>query len=452
MSEVIFATGNASRFSAEQHKKVSDELARWARERIDIVIPYGCLSVDSVGNVKLKDQNLKLFRVQDRIFADYQQADQYLDELLKAQLADSSVDPVDQPDIRIECIDDQDIAGIRFSQRARTQLFGHLGIPVRYANRQGHDGNGDLVWQHADALLDRKRGSCLLRILDGEVKAILSSRYRILDSWKMFEHTLQIIDQSGAEIMEAKLLDGGFELTACRKDMVQNVNNYLAERPDNSHLVDRPDRDGGIEQDAHYAMMTIQNRESGDGTARIGVAILRGACLNTLILRQPILSLRHVGSDMSLDRAADLIISAKTRDLIAVAEMSKIQDAVTRVFDPDSFATIMHQLAATKTSVIPDGREREACQAVLQASGLSGGNVDQLLKKLLGSRDLSQFGLIQAVTAMAHDCDDDEQALGFQQAGGVLLEVPVDNFNDFINRESKKFENAKEEDDSLVLI
>lgn len=426
-----------SRFSPETHRTVAAELKRWNEERLDVVVPTSSINTDDKGSIWL-NVSTKFFKVGNRMFSDFTKAEQYLDDLQSDGDTDASISVISEQELHIP-----------LAQSARTQLLSRLGLPVRYANKQATKGNSDLVWRHINDCLKREESHMLLRILDGQVRAVLSSRYRIIDSYQMFVESLDIIDKVDADIMEAKLFPSGFQLLACHKGMIEDVETHLKELSrTHGHPISRPDHPDG---DAHFAMLSISNFENGDGTASVQAGVLRKACMNTMLLRDKVLSLTHSGADISAKLASHLVLSAETRNKIADAELSKIRDAVSAVFDKERFSKIMLALANATMVDIPEGVANKAVKALVIENNLPRKDVDILLENLLTSRDLSRYGLIQAATAMTNKRSGLE-AYNYELAGGQVLDLENDKFHSWIEKGAAKFDKEDTTEEELLLV
>lgn len=432
----------STRFSPDRIREVQRELQRWREERMDLLVPAASVVMKDNGELMF-DLDSQLFRVHDRMFCKYDEAEQYLNMINKH-------DPGSIGKVKIDPMGKQQ-SSLRLRRSASSQLLQRLDVPVRYAQKQERNRNLDLVYRHVNDLLQRKKSKLLLRCLDGEVRAVLSSSYMPLDSATMFNRVLEIVSEKGGEIWDAKLLDDGYHLTAVNKNVSANLYDYLKDKGD--HTIDRGPGGGGASDrtdkssDMHYGMLSSTNHEGGGGAGTLNVAVLRAACLNTLVMADTLVSIRHSAGDNATRLGDGIFFSPETQYSIAAAEYGKLGDAARTAFDPGRLEKLMKRLANAKEDVIPDSvQPREAVQAVIGNLGVSKQEEDSLTDRLLASRDLTRFGLIQALTSGAHECYDEsgDKAFDFEKMGGRLLDAESD-FERWLNAGKKAYSKLKDE-------
>jgi hypothetical protein len=442
------------RFSKEQIAKVANELHRWQQDRLDILVPLEAVRMDKGGAMHL-DIPQRLLRVENRTFVgtDYKRAEEYLDTILEAS-------PDKRGKIAIEPFDTKE-RSFELTNKAKSQfVHGRLEIPAVFVRRQSAKNNVDLVWEFINGALKRDKRTVLLRILDGQVRAVMSDSYQPLDSHALFFAAANAIKEAGGEMWEARLFDDGFQLTGVNMGVHERLVDYLENKPE--HTIargDHPGGDGGAGSDAgvdrdplnesHYGMMSLSNDEAGGGSCNLDFGVLRGACLNGLLLTDHILQIRHSGGKLGSVADGGFVLSAATQLKMMDAELSKISDAATSAFDPERLKDVVRKLAKAKGDVIPEGRAAAAVKAVCSSFDIPKDKHESMLSELLSSRDTTRFGLIQAATHQAHsmsESGDSAAAAHVEQVGGKLLEVQ--DFEKFIDAGEKAFDNPsrKEED------
>ena len=249
-SELLFRSGT-ERYTPGQVLKATQELERWNRERLDIVVPTKAVRISEKGDMYL-ECSTKLMRVKSRLFADFHQAEKYMETLREVDSDTDAKIEVTNPDLRIP-----------LTQRAKTQLFSRVNVPIRYVNKQTADGNGGVMWKHLQDLLDKSDKKVMLRTLDGHVRSVLSSSYKIIDSYDVMTKTVELLGKHEADIMEVKVFDDNFQITACKADMVQRLDEFFEKNDQGPHTWFR---EGG---DPQYPLLSISNScGDGDGSHR----------------------------------------------------------------------------------------------------------------------------------------------------------------------------------------
>lgn len=434
-SELLFRSGT-DRYKPETIMQATKELERWNRERLDIVVPTKSIRVSDDGSMHL-ETSTKLMKVGNRLFAEWGQAEKYADEQKAIEPEKEWSVEVVKPDLRIP-----------LSQRAKTQLFNRVNVPIRYVNKQSAAGNKDVMWKHLQDLLNASDKKVMLRTLDSQVRAVMSSSYKIIDSYDVLTKTMELIGQHEADVMEVKVFDDSFQLTACKSDMCEKLADYFDNAGAHTWF-----REGG---DPQFPLLSISNNESGDGGLHVKFGFFASVCNNSAMLRESVVELRHVGSDMATRVAESLVLSASTRNAIAAADILKIGDAVAACFTKEKFQELVRVMARAKTDAIDESKVEAACKAVVVAGGLPRDTLTLMMEKLMNGRDMSRYGLAQATTELAHKASDG-LAFKLEAAGGELLgafkvgDKPI-NFDAWIDTNAKKYDKIGETADEEELV
>lgn len=173
--------------------------------------------------------------------------------------------------------------------------------------------------------------------------------------------------------------------------------------------------------DVVQAGIQIRNSEVGSGTFAVEEMIWRLVCSNGMISGTA-LRKYHVGKRMG-GNGDD--IQEFYRDETIQAELKaftlKVQDTVRHAFNPEMFNKEVETLRhAADDSFKPKELERVVTDVTKR---LSLPRLDDILTNVSDSGDLTRYGLAQAVTALAHDTDDADQAYEFEKAGGKIIQM-----------------------------
>lgn len=304
---------------------------------------------------------------------------------------------------------------------AHEQLAEKTQIPPQYARRMLEQAP-ELYAANINPWMGDGNKNHLVRVLGNDVRAILSDRFRALDSYDLFFETYPVLKDAGAAITRVDLTDEHFYLRALVRDWEERIDNWE---------VGRPNLDGGRgghnwhktnADDAETVVpgILISNSDVGRGGLRAEVFFWFGQCDNGLVLDRSIYKV-HTGRQL-----ADIgLLSDETRQLEDQLVWAQVRDVVKATFDRDEFRRL---LATVKGTVEVELQHPvQAVDAVVQHYGFSDAARQSILDELISPKTrsidpgLNVYGLVQAVTAQAHKSDNIEDALVYQRAGGELI-------------------------------
>ena len=202
---------------------------------------------------------------------------------------------------------------------ARRQLADKLKIPHAYFERMREE-QPVLLDRNVNTWLQSEDDRRMLRTLDGQVRAVLSDRYRRLDNFDLAESVLPILQQLPDVRFES------VELTETRMYLKCITSRLTYEMAPG---------------DVVQAGVVISNSEVGQGTLSVQPLLYRLVCRNGLIAADRSLRKTHVGRSLGTEdeglqvyqddtlRADDKAFFLKVRDVVqaAVSEASFRQTA-----------------------------------------------------------------------------------------------------------------------------
>tara|TARA_R110000803_G_scaffold210718_1_gene283366 strand:- start:3490 stop:4704 length:1215 start_codon:yes stop_codon:yes gene_type:complete len=383
--------------------KTVAELKRQQESKFDLIVPAKRILYCDDGRLAV-DAGPKSFTVGEFTYFDWAQAEAASDEIKEAggngeiKVADS--EPV-----------------IELNRTAASQLRTRLGIPAKFEDALLKANHNEIAGGLHRDLLAKDNRSFLLRCLDGRVRAVLSDRYRILDNHDLFFCAADKFGDVAAEIWKARVWDNGFELFATN-DIEGKVR---TDRPFDAGAGWRA-KWSGSEGDVHNAAVRVSNSETGGGGLNVRLCILRNACANFCVLSDGV-SIIHAGS-LSESDDDGLIRSTERRQKESEVIWLKVKDAIATAFDAEKFQAHIDRLNDATQVVLEN--PTEAVDNVVEAYSLSDDTRDAILANLVGSGDTSQYGLVQAVTGVAHGLDAahrTEAASELETIGAKILEV-----------------------------
>lgn len=288
-------------------------------------------------------------------------------------------------------------------ETAHDQIGEYTGIPSKYYDRIRTDAPG--LWgENVNHWLKASgREQRLVRTLDGDVRAILSDRYRPLDNHDLMEAVLPLITG-----------DTDYRVASCevtdRRLYVQVVNDRIT-----THVKVGDEVQAGI---------VISNSEIGDGSLRIEPMVYRLSCTNGMIRGEAIRKY-HVGraGNSDLDNAIEFYRD-ETRKADDRAFWMKVQDAVRGAFDETRFLALVRQMEGATKDVLPADAD---LPAVVQVVGSRFGFTEAEKKLVEGhflrGGDFSRYGLMNAVTRSAQDVESYDRAIELERFGGDVLDM-----------------------------
>lgn len=288
-------------------------------------------------------------------------------------------------------------AGLPINELAHDQIGVRLGIPSKYYDRMRAEAPA-LLADNVNHWFRKKPDRRMVRTLDGTVRAFLSDRYNRIENEEIAQVALPIL----AEIPDVEIVST--EITE-RRLYIQAV----APRIKGEVKVGDPVQAG----------VTISNSEVGHGAVNVSPLVYRLRCLNGMIAADSFRAY-HVGRAVEDTEA---LWADDTRKADDRAILLKVRDMVRAAVDETKFRArvdLMSGLAGQRITGNPE-RVVEVLAAKVRASETEKGGI---LRALIEGADLSAWGLLNAVTAQAHEATSYDRAVELEATGGALLELP----------------------------
>lgn len=324
-------------------------------------------------------------------------------------------------------------AEIKISDKALTQLCEKAQFPVKYLRTLEDKGMQELAAHNITELMKKDKGRVLLRAFQAKdgmrVRAVLSNSYRCLDNFDLFIAATGIFTEVGADLWKARTWgDGaGFEVFAVSPNIKGQVR---TDRPfftgSGGHQINTLEG-----SDPQNAAVKITNSETGCGGLNVHLAVMRQVCNNTSTFGKAI-GVVHLGRASQED---GLVMSRERQESENRTIWLKIRDAVRTAFDPASFQKYIDRLNELTQVEIGD-RPIEKVKAALEPLRVTTDKTDEIIAQLLQSRDLSQYGLVQAITVQAHFLDKvkrNEEASEMESLGSQVADMKPNDFRALIN-------------------
>lgn len=322
------------------------------------------------------------------------------------------------PEIKPEphlILNDGDLV-FRIGKIAHENLRTKLKIPAIYYNRCLEQRPELLAtqinsWLHDPGYDDNGKrieiGERMVRTLFGTARAVLSNRYRPLDNFDLMLALQPILDAQTDLFMES------CDVTE-RHFYLKMVSDRL-----------KTDRhaDGSKIGDVMQAGFCITNSEVGCSSLRVEPLIFKLSCRNGAIMADRAMRKYHIGriTAGSEGAGAARFFSDATRQADDKAFFMKVKDVVEGSLSEASFQEALEIIKTGQQRKI-EGGVQETVDKTAKEINLSGPEADGLLKHLAEGGDMSQWGMVNAVTLMSQDVSDYDRATQLERAGGSLLQ------------------------------
>jgi hypothetical protein len=291
------------------------------------------------------------------------------------------------------------------SEVTHGQLAAYTGVPKQYYDRMRSEDPSLLAmnvnrWMHDN---EHSRDKRMVRTIDGRARAFLSDRYRPLDNWEL-----------ATAILPTILSDKQMRIESCELTENRMYIKVATERLTRDVKVGEPVQAGAV----------ISNSEVGLGMVKIEPMILVLRCLNGAISADSTLRKYHVGrgkGDMDFDVSE--FFKDSTREADDKAFFLKVRDVFQAAFSEALFTRLVNKMSETFGNKIT-ADPIEVIDITAKRYNLNDTEKGSVLRQLIAGADLSQYGLMNAVTAAAQDKDlTYERATELERIGGDIIEL-----------------------------
>jgi hypothetical protein len=283
---------------------------------------------------------------------------------------------------------------------AHRQIGSRLRIPADYYDRLRTELPA-LLATNVNTLFREKPETRMIRTLDGRARAFLSRRYRRLDNIDVAENLLPIL--SGRDDLRFE----SAELTE-RKLYIKLVS----------------ERIGGEVKvgDPVQAGLVISNSEIGLGAIDVAPLIYTLSCRNGAIMPAFGQKKYHVGraaedTDEAYEMYRDETLAADDR-----AYWLKVQDVVRSTLAQVTFDKILERLRVAADQTIK-GDPVQTVELAARRFSLTDSERGSVLRHLIEGRELSAYGLLNAITRSAQDVESYDRATELETVASQVLEL-----------------------------
>jgi hypothetical protein len=293
------------------------------------------------------------------------------------------------------------------------QIGDRVGIPRKYA---------DKLIEQAPALLatnvnhwfqsnPERRMLRTLRNGSDVARAFLSDRYRPLDNADIAEKILPRLSDLGLEIKSCAVTEQRLYIQAVSPRITAEVPKV---------------------GDQVMAGVIISNSEVGCGSLNLRHLIYTLRCTNGMIAEN-IVKQNHVGrkgtggfGDLFDNEEAQELYSDETRKLNDAAFWSKVQDVMKATLSKENFLNIVNRL--NRTTEVEIDKPLDVVEVMTEKFGWAESEKESVLDHLIKGGDITQYGLLNAVTRAAQDLPSYDRAVEFEKMGGQIMLLPKTDF------------------------
>jgi len=151
--------------------------------------------------------------------------------------------------------------------------------------------------------------------------------------------------------------------------------------------------------------------------------VFRLVCLNGMIANDASMRKYHVGRSGAAGDLAEEFFKDSTRRADDRAFWLKVRDVVDGAFREDVFKRIVSRMQMSTELEIPADPVR-VIEVVAQKYGLQESEESSVLRHLIKGGDLTQWGLVNAITRASQDVEGYDRATEMERLGGQVLELP----------------------------
>ena len=302
------------------------------------------------------------------------------------------------------CLSFDGVSPQRLNNWSTGQLASFTEIPKQYLDRISQE-NPELAVKNINHGLEKKGNEArMVRTLDGNVRGLLSSRYRILDAYDMLEATLPTMLDQKMNIVSSEITENKLYLKALTPNLKSEI----------------------VPGDVVQHGLIISTSDVGAGSVRVEPLIYRLVCSNGLIMPSSIRKY-HVGRNQAEDDIRELLTD-KTREMTDAAFWAQVRDIVNASLKPENFEREVSRIKQSQGLKIENFDLPKVVELTMKAVNVTGEEKKNSILSALASGNegagLTQWGLINSFTRAAQDEKFNyETSIELERAAGQILEL-----------------------------
>lgn len=293
------------------------------------------------------------------------------------------------------------------TEHTHGQIAQRLSIPTKYYRRMQEEAP-ELLSSNVNHWFANNPERRMIRTLDGNARAFLSSRYRRVDNFEIAEAVLPALSQfgPGLKIVSVGLTDTRLYIKAINERIELEVK----------------------KGDPVQAGVVISNSEIGLGSIRVEPLVYRLVCTNGMIAQDRSFKKYHVGREIEGEAVQELFTD-ETMQADDRALLLKVRDLVAGAANITNFTQIVESMKeATERRI--EGNPVKAVEVLAEKMHIHQAEQSGVLTHLIQGGDLSAYGLMNAVTRTSQDLEDYDRATAFEAMGSQVLNLPRNSWRE----------------------
>jgi len=315
----------------------------------------------------------------------------------------------DRPSGVLLGVGDRDVFGI--NSLAHDQIGTYTEIPGKYYDRMLAEAPHLLV-QNVNTWFDLKHENRLVRAMDGNVRALLSDKYRPLENVDLAEAVLPVFADLRLEVISCELTERRLYLKAV--DQSINADIPRGRMGDGSHTI----------FDTCVPAIVISNSEVGAGAISVETAVWTRACTNLAVFKTESMKRRHVGArhEIAAGDGVMELLSDETRAQTDKALWMQVRDVARAAFDEARFQARIAKITETVAQKI-EGDPVKVVEFAARRFGMTETEQGGVLRHLIEGGSLTRYGLFNSITRAAEDLENYDRASEFERIGGEIIDL-----------------------------
>jgi hypothetical protein len=286
------------------------------------------------------------------------------------------------------------------NENAHRQIATRNNIPYKYYERMMKEAP-NLLARNVNTWMEKNPQRRMIRTLDGNARAFLSDRYRILDNDEVLAATLPVLSDLEVKIESSQVTE--------KKLYLKMV---------------FPKVEGEIKKgDVVQAGAIISNSEIGHGSVLVHPFAYRLWCLNGATFDSLGTKRYHVGRAAGENEIAYQYYKDDTLKADDEAFMLKLRDSIRAAAEESMLETMINKMRETTERKI-EGNPVKAVEVVQKRFNLLESETAGVLTSLINGADLTQYGMANAITDMSKSVESYDRATDLERMGGQLFEMP----------------------------
>ena len=175
--------------------------------------------------------------------------------------------------------------------------------------------------------------------------------------------------------------------------------------------------------DIVQAGLIVSNSEVGLGSVSVQPLIYRLICSNGMVVNDAATKRNHVGRASPAEENFQLY-SAETLEADDHAFLLKVQDTVRAAVEEAKFSRVVDRMREAKSVPINTANVPEVVRLASRDFGITDSEQAGVLQYLIEGKDLSLYGLSNAVTRYSQDVSSYDRATDLETVGYSILTMP----------------------------